>query len=337
LNGRSIAVALSVIALLTPARAVAQATRAWTPPRTADGQPDLQGMWTNATLTPLERPKEFANKPFLTKPEAAEYEKRILQQWDRDSREGTAGADLSRAYGSVWWGAGTKLVPTTRTSLIVDPPDGRIPYRPEALKSLEEARAAARTHAFDGPENRSLPERCLLWPTTGPPMIPSFSNNNAPFGPLVYNYQMIQIPGYVVLYHEVIHDVRVIPLDGRPHLPQGLRQWLGDSRGRWEGNTLVIDTTNFTDKSRFKGSTQNLHLVERLTPVNADTILYEFTVDDPSTYTHPWKAEIPMIRSPGPMLEFACHEGNYGLAGMLGGARADEKTAAEEAAQKGLP
>ncbi len=299
-------------------------SKPWTPPHTPDGQPDLQGIWTNATITPLERPADLAGKQTFTAQEAAEYEKRVFQQFDRDRRDGTAEADLARAYGSLWWDAGTKIVPTTRTSLIVDPPDGRVPpLTPEAQRRVDDARAETRRHPADGPEDRSLPERCLLWPTEGPPMLPSFYNN-APFGPLVSNYQIEQIPGYVVILNEIIHDARVIPLDGRPHLPPSVRQWLGDSRGHWEGATLVIDTTNFSSKSKFRGSGENLHLIERFTRTGPDTILYEFTVDDPTTFTRPWSAAIPMIASPGPMIEFACNEGNYGLAGMLAGARADE-------------
>ena len=158
-----------------------------------------------------------------------------------------------------------------------------------------------------------LPERCLLWPTAGPPMLPTSYNNN---------YQILQVPGYVVILIEMIHDVRIIPLDGRPHLPQHIRQWLGDSRGHWEGNTLVVDTTNFTDKTHFRGADRNLHLIERFTRSDPNTILYEFTVDDPTAFTQPWKAQAPLTKTAGPIYEYACHEGNYSMFNMLKGARA---------------
>jgi hypothetical protein len=163
-----------------------------------------------------------------------------------------------------------------------------------------------------------LPDRCILWPTAGPPMVPSAYNNN---------YQILQTPEYVAILVEMIHDVRIIPLDGHPHLPSNIRQWMGDSRGHWEGNTLVVDTTNFTDKTHFRGSDQNLHLVERFTRTGPDTILYEFTVDDPTSFTKPWKGQAPFTKTPGPIYEYACHEGNYGMTNILSGARAQEKEA----------
>ncbi len=301
------------------------AGKTWTAPRTPDGQPDLQGIWTNATITPLERPKELAGKEFFTEQEAAEYEKRVLQDSNKDRRDGAAEEDVARAYNDAWWDRGTKVVPTRRTSMVVDPPDGRVPpLTPEAQKAAAD-RAKVQQRLPEGPEDRGLPERCILWPTAGPPMLPSAYNNN---------YQILQTPGYVVILSEMIHDVRIFPLDGRPHVGQNMRQWLGDSRGHWEGNTLVVDTTNFTDKTHLRGSDRNLHLVERFTRVDPVTILYEFTVDDPTAFTKPWTGEAPMTRTPGPIYEYACHEGNYGMTNMLSGARAQEK-AAEEAARKG--
>jgi hypothetical protein len=292
------------------------------PPRTSDGQPDLQGIWTNVTLTPLERPAELAGKEFLTEQEAAAYEKRMLEANNADRRNLSPAADVGLAYNDAWYDRGTKVVGTRRTSLIINPPDGKVPaLTPEAQKRQADAREAARGHANDGPENRALTERCLLWPTAGPPMLPSFYNNN---------YQIVQSPGYVTILVEMIHDVRVIPLDRRPHLPQNVRQWMGDSRGHWEGNTLVVDTTNFSDKTRFRGSDEKLHLIERFTRVDPGTILYEFTVDDPTAFTKPWTAQIPMRKSEGPIFEYACHEGNYAMAGMLAGARADEAAAKKE-------
>jgi hypothetical protein len=298
-------------------------TKTWNAPKTPDGQPDLQGTWTNATITPLERPDDLAGKEFLTSQEAAEYEKRIAQANNADRRDLPPENDVGLAYNDFWYNRGTKIVGTRRTSLIVDPPDGKVPpLTPQAQKKQDDLRAAARGHASDGPESRALTERCLLWPTAGPPMLPSFYNNN---------YQIVQGPGYVAILVEMIHDVRVIPLDGRPHVSGNVRQWMGDSRGHWEGNTLVVDTTNFTDKTRFRGADEKMHLVERFTRVDANTIMYEFTVDDPTAFTRSWRAQVPMRRTESPVYEYACHEGNYAMAGMLAGARADEKAAANAA------
>ena len=303
-------------------------TKNWVPPRTPDGQPDLQGIWTNATLTPLERPADLAAKEFLTPREAEEYRKQVLTRWDRDNRAGGAEADLGRAYGSVWWDADARLVPVTRTSLIVDPPEGRLPpLTPEAQQRVNDARVERQRRPADGPEDRPLMDRCLWWPAVGPPMLPSF-NNNTPYSPLVSNYQFLQGPGYVAIVNEILHETRLIPLDERPHVSQKIRKWMGDSRGRWDGQTLIVDTTNFTAKSQFRGTGEHLHLIERFTPTDPDTILYEFTVDDPASFTRPWSARIPMIRSRGPMFENACHEGNYGLKFILSIARWEERQAA---------
>jgi hypothetical protein len=303
----------------------------WTPPHTPDGKPDLQGIWTNATLTPLERPRDLADKQVLTPAEAAAYEKQLLQQANRDVRKGPA--DVG-AYNELWFDRGTKVVGGRRTSLIVYPPDGRIPpLTPAAQKKLDAEVAHSNLHAADGPEDRPLAERCILWPTAGPPMLPGPYNNN---------YQIVQAPGYVVIQVEMIHETRIIPTDGRPHLPPGIRQWMGDSRGHWEGNTLVVETTNFTGKTSdlsagmqrgtYRGSDENLRLTERFTRVDPETILYEFTVDDPTAFTKPWTAQIPMTKFQGRLFEYACHEGNYALTSILAGARADEKKA--EAAAK---
>jgi len=301
--------AILFVALTLPAAGQA-------PRRTPWGDPDLQGLWTNATITPFERPAELSGKPVLTEQEAAEYEKRTNQARDADSRAGGTEADLGRAYNQFWYDRGTKVVASRRTSLVVDPPDGRVPALTPEGQAKADARAAARKRSpADGPEDRPLAERCILWPTAGPPMLPSGYNNN---------YQILQTPGYVVILIEMIHDVRIIPLDGRPHAPQNIRQWMGDSRGRWDGNTLVVTTTNFTGKTNFRGANENLRLVERFTRVDGDEINYEFAVEDPSSFTKPWTAAIPMTKTDGPIFEYACHEGNYGMTNVLSGARAEE-------------
>ena len=321
--------------------AAALAPKGWTPPRTPDGQPDLQGIWTNGFITPLERPAELAAKPFFTKEEAADFQKRTLQTRDKDRRDGDRVTDVNRAYNDFWWDFGTQVSSTLQTSLIVDPPDGRIPpLTPEARRKLAvQAQAIAERCAqpdtacpvgnnalpipADGPEDRPYMERCIAWPQAGPPMLPSAYNNN---------YQFVQTPGYVMIFVESMHEARIIPLDGRPHLAPEVRQLMGDPRGHWEGNTLVVDTTNFSDDTNFRNAGRNMHLVERFTRTDPDTILYEFTVDDPTTFTRPWTAAIPMAKTKGPIFEYACNEGNLGLAGILRGARAEEKKRMAEAA-----
>ena len=291
------------------------AAKNWTGPHTPDGQPDLQGLWTNATITPLERPKELTGKEKFTEQEAAEYEKRVLEETNKDRRDGSPEADVGRAYNDAWWDRGTKVVPTLRTSIVVDPPDGKVPALTAEAQKAASARAAVLQRLPAGPEDRGLPERCILWPTAGPPMLPSAYNNN---------YQILQTPGYVVIFIEMIHDVRIIPLDGRPHLPGHIRQWMGDPRGHWEGNTLVVDTTNFSGKNPFRGSDGNLHLIERFTRIDPDTILYRFTVDDPTAFTKPWTVSIPLTRLDEQIYEYACHEANYAMSGMLKAARIEE-------------
>ena len=316
----SLAVMIAAV-LLMPApgssQAPSSAAKKWTPPQTADGQPDLQGTWTSATLTPLERPAELAAKQIFTEQEAAEYEKRLLEQGNRDRRDASAEVDVGRAYNEFWFERGSKIVNTRRTSLVVDPPDGRIPaLTPDAQKKASARADYRRLHPADGPEDLGLPVRCILWPTAGPPMLPGGYNNN---------YQIVQAPGYVVIVAEMIHDARIIPLDGRPHLPQNTRQWMGDSRGHWEGHTLVVETTNFTDKTNFRGSGEKLRVIERFSRADAETLLYEFTIDDPTAFTKQWTAQIPMRKTDGPLFEYACHEGSYGMEGILKGARTEEK------------
>jgi len=284
-------------------------------PRTSDGRPDLQGVWSFATLTPLERPADLAGKAVLTDEEAKTYEQQVLARNNADRRDGPVEADVARAYNNFWYDRGVHLAALDgkrRTSLIADPADGKIPaLTPEAQRKANERASLRREHAFDDPEARSLGERCLGF-NAGPPMLPGPYNNYV---------KLLQSKDALVIANEMIHDARMIPLDGRPHLPSAVRVWLGDSRGRWEGDALVIDTTNFTDRSNFRGADENLHLTERFTRVDAKALLYQFTVDDPSAFTRPWTAVIPLDRVDEEIYEYACHEGNYGLAGILRGAR----------------
>lgn len=306
-----------IAVLLFTAALTGQAPKkTWTPPHTPDGQPDLQGIWGFATITPLERPGDLAGKDFFIGKEAAEYEKKFLTSNNRDRRDGPTEADVSRAYNDFWWDSGNRVVWTNRTSLIVDPPDGKLPALTAAGRKKAADRAEARRlHPFDGPEDRPLQERCLIWTTAGPPILPSAYNNNI---------RIVQAPGYVMILNEMIHDVRIVPLDGRPHLPNSVHLWMGDSRGHWEGDTLVVDTTNFSDKTNFRGADENLHLIEKFSRAGDDRLMYQFTVDNETAFTRSWTAQVPMTRSSDPMFEYACHEGNYSLTNVLAGARAEE-------------
>lgn len=295
-------------------------------PRTADGHPDLQGVWDFRSATPLERPERFAGREFMTPAEVVEYERLALAREDGRPPDDARSIEEQSVH-PVWWlDYGKTVVKTARTSLIVDPPDGKLP--PQTADARERAaarRAAARTHGpADSYENRSLQERCI---TRGLPEV------TLP-GPYNNNVQIVQTPQYVALVYEMIHDARIVPMDGRPHAAAAVRAWMGDSRGRWDGDTLVIDTTNFTEKTLFRGSGANLHLIERITRLDADTIEYRFTVEDSTTWTRPWTASYPMVRSDGPIYEFACHEGNYGLRDILSGARYEEKAAEEAGVRK---
>jgi hypothetical protein len=294
--------------------------KGWTPPRTADGQPDLQAIWTNATITPFERPASLRDKAFLTKAEAEAIERQATVRREEDAapRPGDVGS-----YNQFWFDSGDRVVSTRRTSLVIDPPDGRVPLRPEA----EAARDYNSAHERDSYEFMSVWDRCI---TRGAPagMFPAGYNNA---------YQIVQTPGYVVIHHEMIHDARIIPIDGRPHLPDHVRLWNGDPRGRWEGHTLVVDTTNYNNKGwiatqaaagRIKGipQTESLHVVERFTPVDADTIDYQATIDDPKMYTRPWTVSIPLHRNPTYRIyEYACHEGNRSVGNILRDSRALEQ------------
>jgi len=328
---------VTVFVVALGAHAALAQTRPWTPPRTsdgrpdlrpaaapqpavpkaADGHPDLQGNWSFATVTPLERPADLAGKERLTPEEAEEYAKRAIERNDADRRTpGTAG-DVALAYNNFWYDRGTKTVGTMQTSLIVDPKDGRLPATTPGGQQAAAARAEVRRRNTEGPEERSLAERCLLF-NAGPPLLPGPYNNNL---------QIVQTKDYVVIAIEMIHDTRVVPLDGRAHLPPHVRHWLGDPRGRWEGNTLVVDSTNFSDKTAFRGTDRNLHLVERFTRVDADTLHYEFTIDDPTAFTKPWTVSLPFRRFDELIYEYACHEANYAMEGMLKAARMSERDA----------
>ena len=280
--------------------------------RTPWGHPDLQGRWTNATLTLLERPVEFGSKEFFTEEEAAGYSKTALERF-LAANNFTEEAALSGEFEPGVWVEERSIVSTHRTSLIIGP-TGRLPPLTPAARARVAARNALRSD--DGPEGRSLNERCLWFPAGGPPLLPSISYNS--------NHQIIQTPTHVLIYTEMGPAVRIIPLDGRPHLRDRLRQWHGDSRGRFEGETLVVETTNFTDQTQFRGSSENLRLIERFQRVDRDTIRYQVTANDPTSWTDSWTAEVPMRRLDGLLYEFACHEGNRGLANILSGARAIE-------------
>ena len=288
--------------------------------RTPWGDPDLQGTWTNQALTPLERPAEFAGKPVLSEAEAAEYEARRRQETNADIRTPGTRRDLTIAYNDVWWDRGERIVADRRTSLIVDPADGRIP----PLTLVGEARAAAGREAAarerGSPaswEDFTVYSRCII--RSALPRLSTGYNNN---------YEIVQTPGYVAILQEQINETRIIPLDGMPHLSGTVRQWLGDSRGRWDGETLVVETTNFTDQARgstFREATKDMVLVERFRRVDADSIDYRFTITDPDTWVRPWTVALPWNRETGLIYEYACHEGNYGLANTLNAARVAEK------------
>jgi hypothetical protein len=303
-------------------------TKNWTAPKNPDGTPDLQGYFTNSTVTPLERPRDLGAKEFFTQEEADAYAKKVMAQ-----KEATGPGTYNDVhYDMAQFGlerAQNKVAKTIRTSMILGP-EGRVPELLPEAKTRAAARAAAnRGHEFDGPENRGLAEQCIIWNNEGPPMMPVGYNSNL---------QIVQGDGYVAIEQEMIHDTRIIPIDPpnaiRPHLPSDVHMLMGDSRGHYEGNTLVVDTTNFTDRVPFHGSGEKLHVVERFTRTNPDTVLYQFTVDDPTAWAHSWSAEISMTKIDGPIFEYACHEGNYGMRNNLSGARAEEKQKAEAASLK---
>jgi len=288
--------------------------------------PDLEGVWNFSTLTPFERPANVGGREFYTREEVEGLEKRVQETGGDENRKRGTTADVERAYNDFWWDRGTRIVKTRRTSLIIDPPDGKIPPLTAAAKERQKERQNANLgHEFDGPENRPLQERCIIWASTGPPMMPTAYNNNV---------RIVQSPGYVTILIEMIHDARIIPMDGRPHLDASVKQWLGDARGRWEGNTLVVETTNLRDSDQRNGgafgTTARGRVIERFTRLGPDTMDYHVTVDDPGWYTQSWTASIPMTKVNGPIYEYACHEGNYALPGILAGQRREEREAAQK-------
>jgi hypothetical protein len=307
------------------------ATKTWTPPRTPDGKPDLQGVWDYRTITPLERPVALGTKAFFTDEEAAKFEQQENGRQNRDLIDPKVGglnypANGVVPYNEFWYDRGDKVVGTKRTSLIVDPPNGRLPpLTPEGQAKAKRRAEIGREEQLGHPladswEDRPLSERCILGANSGPPMTPGAYNNN---------FQLFQTADTVVIVNEMIHEARIIPMDGRAHVH--IPQWKGDSRGHWEGDTLVVDTTNFKRETSLPGSSANMHLTERFTRTGSDVLLYEFTVDDPDTWTKPWTAAVPTSRIDVPVYEYACHEGNYAMTGILAGARADEKARADAA------
>jgi hypothetical protein len=329
------AVVLVALLVQTPAAGQTQpptatapaAGKAWTPPRTPDGKPDLQGIWTDNTLTPLERPKKLGAKEFYTDEEFADLTRRARKGEVVEEAELGAAAPQAVRYDLEVYGFDrTKLrfASTKRTSLIVGPEGVVPPMLPQAKERNAERAAKEKGHEFDSYENRPLSERCLLMNQERIPMTPGANEGNL--------LEIVQGPGYVTLLHEIDHSTRVIPTDGRPHVPQTMHLWQGDSVGHWEGNTLVVDTTNFTNLTAYRGSSEKLHLVERFTRTAEDTMIYEFTVEDPTTWAKPWTAEVPWTKTKGPVFEWACHEGNTMISTILRGARVAEQ---EEAQKKG--
>ena len=343
MTARVLCALLMVIApaSLVPIPAAAQPSSTdpdgWMLPRTPDGQPDLQGVWANNTATPLQRPEAFAGREVLSDEELATLNQRLAELRDSEQAGDLLGDRLIQQalgdpnftrfdaetgnYNSFWL---VEREIDNRTSLIVDPPDGRIPdLTPKARQLAEARRAYRREHPADGPEYRGLGDRCLNFTT--PRMGAGYNSY----------FQILQTPGYVAILQEMGHQARMIPIDGRPHLAEGIHQWNGDARGRWEGDSLVIETTNFSPKSRFRGSTENLRLIERYTRVDPDTIKQEITLNDPLTWTSPWTVVIYLRQSQDQLFEYACHEGNYAMVGILAGARAEEQEhAAAEAANE---
>ena len=305
--------------LVLPALAVAQDGG----PRTDWGAPDLQGVWDFRTITPMERPEDLGDKAFLTEEEAAERERnaveRDIELWEAEARRTEPGGNVG-GYNNFWMDRGTRVIGTRRTSLIIDPPNGRLPEMTEA----GQARRAAGRGSFSDQIQASYTDfsnadRCLMGFNAGPPITPGGYNQNV---------QIFQTPDHVVLMTEMVHTVRAVPLDGRSALDESLAQWSGDSRGHWEGDTLVVETANFDVDRNWRGASAGMRLEERFTRVDADTLEYEYTVTDPETWVAPWTVNLPMVRSDLPLFEYACHEGNYAMETMLTGARTEAAAAA---------
>ena len=287
-----------------------------------DSHPNFEGTWNSATATPLERPMELKDKAFFTPEEAAEWERQFAQRNEEASPGTAAKRRGTGTYNAFYREYGTRVVKTLRTSIVTDPPGGRIPALTPAAGEIKRRRTERQKNG-EHPEDLGLQDRCLAFLTAGPPMLPYSYNSN---------YQIVQTRDALVVHAEMIHDTRVIHLDGRPHPAPSIRSWMGDSVGHWVGNTLVVDTTNFNDGGGFYGDAggnfgwdQNLHLIERFSLFDRDTLLYQFEIDNPTAFTHPWKGELTMTRSTGNIYEFACHEGNYSLTNMLRGYRAAER------------
>ena len=326
----AVSLASAVIAGQSPsaAKPAAPAAKKWTAPRTPDGQPDLQGYWTNSTYVPLERGNNVT-KAFYTEEEFAKVIKEAAAREAEQTEPGTI-ADVH--YDFTQFGLDRSqsafVKNDLRTSMIIDPPNGKMPpltaegQKRAADRAAERRRAGATTDAV---QNMPIGTRCLIMAGSGPPMMNAGYNSN---------YQIVQGQGYVMILVEMIHDARIIPTDNRAALPENMRQWMGDSRGHWEGDTLVIETTNLNGKNPYRGSSEKMKVTERIARVDANTLSYKFTIDDPGTWTQPWTAEAPMTKSIGPIFEHACHEGNYGVRNTLAGARLEDKKAAEAAAKK---
>lgn len=281
--------------------------------RTPDGWPDLQGAWSFATITPLERPSQYSGRQFLTDEEVAGLNEDAATRASSDRREGlSAQRDVDLAYDQFWWDRGTS---DGRTSLIVDPVDGRIPFTTEGRDRID-LRRSLRDRPARGPEDRSPGERCVHHTKAGPPMSAGGYNNHL---------RLLQTSNYIVIYTEQIHDARIIPMDGRAKLAGDIEQWMGSSRGHWDGDTLVVETGNFNGKASFQGSSSGLYLIERFTRRDADTLTYEYTLEDPEIYARAWTASLDLKPLEGDMYEFACHEGNYGMTNLLAGARVEEQ------------
>jgi hypothetical protein len=312
---RSLLFRLAAVLLLAPALLSGQ--------RGVPAQrPDFQGIWNSATTTPLERPRELKDKAFFTPEEAAQWDAAFAKRNEEPPATPARAGSGTGTYNTVYREFGTRGVKTRRTSIITEPADGRIPALTPAAAEVKRRRLEG-LKKFENAEDLGLQDQCLSFLTVGPPMLPYSYNSN---------YQIVQTGDAVLVHAEMIHDARIIHMDGRPHAPSRIRSWMGDSIGRWEGNTLVVDTTNFNDAGGFYGDAggnfgwdRNLRIIERFSLFDADTLLYQFEIDNPTAFTQPWKGELTMTRSSEPIFEYACHEGNYSLSNMLRGFRAAER------------